>query len=250
MHTYRAASIDEWRKFLGVTSRRHDHQSRYPVKKVAPEHPILKGMPEDWVSPKDELYVIEKMWPGATPLATSVSEADGKSYPVAWVNGFGKARVFGTTFGHSDATFQDPVFLEMLSRGFLWAVASDSLVDRRSAGPLGDRSLPRRSSGSLRVTKNQLSVMVRKLMKPAGLKTTENNEGPAIKPSPRAPRESPSSPKLPCKRRTGPPRYTIKPQRSGIGPERALEAIKPSPRAPRESPSSPKLPCERRTGPT
>ena len=83
MHTYRAASIDEWRKFLGVTSRRHDHQSRYPVKKVAPEHPILKGMPEDWVSPKDELYVIEKMWPGATPLATSVSEADGKSYPVA-----------------------------------------------------------------------------------------------------------------------------------------------------------------------
>jgi type 1 glutamine amidotransferase len=130
MHTYRAASIDEWRKFLGVTSRRHDHQSRYPVKKVAPEHPILKGMPEDWVSPKDELYVIEKMWPGATPLATSVSEADGKSYPVAWVNGFGKARVFGTTFGHSDATFQDPVFLEMLSRGFLWAVGSDSLVDR------------------------------------------------------------------------------------------------------------------------
>ena len=130
MHTYRAASIDEWRKFLGVTSRRHDHQSRYPVKKVAPEHPILKGMPEDWVSPKDELYVIEKMWPGATPLATSVSEADGKSYPVAWVNGFGKARVFGTTFGHSDATFQDPVFLEMLSRGFLWAVTSDSLVDR------------------------------------------------------------------------------------------------------------------------
>jgi type 1 glutamine amidotransferase len=50
---------------------------------------------------------------------------------VAWVNGFGKARVFGTTFGHSDATFQDPVFLEMLSRGFLWAVGSDSLVDRR-----------------------------------------------------------------------------------------------------------------------
>jgi type 1 glutamine amidotransferase len=88
-------------------------------------------MPEDWVTPKDELYVIEKMWPGATPLATSVSEADGKSYPVAWVNGFGKARVFGTTFGHSDATFQDPVFLEMLSRGFLWAAGTSSLADRR-----------------------------------------------------------------------------------------------------------------------
>jgi type 1 glutamine amidotransferase len=38
--------------------------------------------------------------------------------------------VFGTTFGHSDATFQDPVFLEMLSRGFLWAAGRGSLADR------------------------------------------------------------------------------------------------------------------------
>lgn len=32
MHTYRAIDIDDWREFLGVTSRRHDHQSRYQVK--------------------------------------------------------------------------------------------------------------------------------------------------------------------------------------------------------------------------
>ena len=130
MHTYRAAGIDEWRRFLGVTSRRHDHQSRYPVKKADPTHPILKGVPDDWVTPKDELYIIEKLWPGATPLATSVSEADGREHPVAWVNGFGKARVFGTTFGHSDATFQDPVFLEMISRGILWACGTTSRLDR------------------------------------------------------------------------------------------------------------------------
>ena len=67
MHTYRAAKIDDWRKFLGVTSRRHDHQSRYPVKKVLPNHPILKGMPDNWITPKDELYIIEKMWPSAQP---------------------------------------------------------------------------------------------------------------------------------------------------------------------------------------
>lgn len=131
MHTYRAAGIDEWRRFLGVTSRRHDHQSRYPVRKAAPGHPILKGMPDDWVTPKDELYIIERMWPGSTPLATSVSEADGKEHPVAWVHDFGKARVFGTTFGHSDATFQDPVFLEMVSRGLLWAAGVPSRADRR-----------------------------------------------------------------------------------------------------------------------
>jgi type 1 glutamine amidotransferase len=121
MHTYRATDIDDWREFLGVTSRRHDHQSRYAVKKVAPEHPIVKGVPDDWKTPMDELYVIERLWPNAKALATSVSERDGKAYPVAWINQYGKARVFGTTYGHSDATFRDPVFLDYVARGALWA---------------------------------------------------------------------------------------------------------------------------------
>lgn len=120
MHTYRSAEIDDWREFLGVTSRRHDHQSNYPVKKVA-EHPILKGIPDNWVTAKDELYIIEKLWPNAKALATSKSEADGKDYPVAWINHYGNARVFGTTYGHSDDTFRDPVFLDLVSRGLLWS---------------------------------------------------------------------------------------------------------------------------------
>ncbi|HUL50987.1 MAG TPA: ThuA domain-containing protein [Candidatus Nitrosotalea sp.] len=124
MHTYRATEIDDWRQFLGVTSRRHDHQSKYPVTPVLTDHPILKGMPARWVTPMDELYVIEKLWPDAKALATSVSEQDGKTYPVAWINQYGKARVFGTTFGHSDETFSDPVFLNYVSRGVLWAAGS------------------------------------------------------------------------------------------------------------------------------
>ena len=120
MHTYRSAEIDDWREFLGVTSRRHDHQSNYPVKKVT-EHLILNGIPNNWVSPKDELYIIEKLWPNAKALATSKSEQDGKEYPVAWINQYGKARVFGTTFGHSDETFRDPAFLSLVSRGLLWS---------------------------------------------------------------------------------------------------------------------------------
>lgn len=123
MHTYRATDVDDWREFLGVTSRRHDHQSRYPVKTVESRHPIMKGVPGNWVTAKDELYVIEKLWPNARALATSVSELDGKAYPVAWVNQYGRARVFGTTYGHSDDTFRDPVFLEMVSRGLFWVAA-------------------------------------------------------------------------------------------------------------------------------
>lgn len=121
MHTYRAAEIPEWRRFLGVTSRRHDHQSRYPVKITAPAHPVMAGTPANWVTPMDELYIIEKVEPGATVLATTRSERDGKDHPVLWVNEFGTTRVFGTTYGHTDDTFRDPVFLNLLSRGLLWA---------------------------------------------------------------------------------------------------------------------------------
>ena len=121
MHTYRSAKIDDWRQFLGVTSRRHDHQSRYPVKVIAVDHPIMEGFPADYVSPKDELYIIENVWPETKVLATSKSEKDGKTHPVMWTNQYGKARVFGTTYGHSSDTFSDEVFLKTLIRGIVWA---------------------------------------------------------------------------------------------------------------------------------
>ena len=43
MHTYRAMTEDTWREFLGVTSRRHDHQSRYPVRPLDAAHPPSLG---------------------------------------------------------------------------------------------------------------------------------------------------------------------------------------------------------------
>jgi type 1 glutamine amidotransferase len=121
MHSYRSAAIDDWREFLGVTSRRHDHQSQYPVKVTAGKHKILTGVPAEWTGPKDELYIIEKVWPKTTVLAVSTSEKDSTTHPVAWTNQYGKARVFGTTFGHSDDMFRDPIFIKLLGNGIVWA---------------------------------------------------------------------------------------------------------------------------------
>lgn len=125
MHTYRAAKFDDWREFLGVTSLHHEHQSRYPVKLVRPEHPVLRGFPTDWVTPMDELYIIKQLWPKATALATSVSEKTGEAQPVVWVNDYHGTRVFGTTYGHSDDTFRDPVFIDLLARGVTWAAGKE-----------------------------------------------------------------------------------------------------------------------------
>ena len=121
MHTYRAAEIDDWRKLLGVTSRRHEHQSNYKVNVKKKNHPIMEGFPDGHITAKDELYVIEKVWPETTVLATSKSEKTDQDHPVFWINKYGKARVFGTTYGHSNGTFEDDVFLKALTRGTLWA---------------------------------------------------------------------------------------------------------------------------------
>ncbi|MBW4660598.1 MAG: ThuA domain-containing protein [Drouetiella hepatica Uher 2000/2452] len=120
-HTYCTAEIDDWRQFLGVTSCSHDPKDQNSVQKIV-KHPILQSMPDQWTTPPDELYVINKLWPTAQAIATSVSKVNGQTYPIAWVNQFGSARVFGTTYGHSAETFQDPVYLDMLGRGILWAV--------------------------------------------------------------------------------------------------------------------------------
>ena len=125
MHTYRAAKFDDWREFLGVTSRHHEHQSNYPVKIVKEDHPIMKGFKKDWVTAKDELYIIKKLWPKATSLAVSKSEKTGEEQPVVWVNDYHGTRVFGTTYGHSDDTFRDETFVDLVTRGLLWAAGKD-----------------------------------------------------------------------------------------------------------------------------
>jgi type 1 glutamine amidotransferase len=121
MHTYRAAKIDDWREMLGVTSKMHEHQSNYDVKPVDKKHSIMQGFPAKWTTPKDELYVIEQVGEHTTVLAVSVSEKTQKKHPVFWTNEYGKSRVFGTTFGHGNATFEDDVFTKTLGRGILWA---------------------------------------------------------------------------------------------------------------------------------
>jgi len=75
----------------------------------------------------DELYIIEKVWPSTEVLATPVNERDGKEHPVIWANNFNGTRIAGTTYGHSDSTFGEEVFIRMLARAMLWAADVDGV---------------------------------------------------------------------------------------------------------------------------
>jgi type 1 glutamine amidotransferase len=122
MHTFRAAAFDHWREFLGVTSRRHTapHNIKVQVAEGVPSQ--FAGFKPDWTTPVDELYVIDKFWPGARTIASAVSPEDQKEYPLAWTHDYNGTRIFGTTLGHGNDTWNDPVFQDLMVRAFKWAL--------------------------------------------------------------------------------------------------------------------------------
>jgi type 1 glutamine amidotransferase len=120
-HSYRAAATDEWRKCVGQTSMSHEKNRDLLVKNVAPEHPVMKGFPAEWLDARDELYKNEKLWENFVPLAKAYGKDTGKDHYLVWVNTYGKGRVFGTTMGHHNSTMEAPVFLDLVNRGLLWA---------------------------------------------------------------------------------------------------------------------------------
>ena len=132
-HSYRAAKTDEWRKCVGQTSMSHEKNRDLKVRNVAATHPIMKAFPAEWLNPKDELYKNDKLWEHFIPLATAYGEDTKKDHHVIWTNTYGKARVFGTTLGHGNHTMSDPVYLDLVARGLLWAC--DKLDDSGKPKP-------------------------------------------------------------------------------------------------------------------
>ncbi len=122
MHCYRDGT-DEWFKFCGVTSRQHGAHYPHEVLTRDGAHPIMKTLGAGWANPAGELYWIEKIWPTAHPLASAKNREKGNEEVCVWTNEFGekKTRIFGTTLGHHNVTVEHPQFLDLVTRGTLWA---------------------------------------------------------------------------------------------------------------------------------
>ena len=124
LHSYRSAAVgvDSWRELIGVTSQRHEKHRAVLVQNVGEHNPIMTGFPLEWPTPNGELYIIEKVWPNAVPLAQAYGTDTKQVHTVAWTNQFGRARVFGTSLGHHNETMNNDVWLGMFARGVLWTV--------------------------------------------------------------------------------------------------------------------------------
>ncbi|MBC8001859.1 MAG: ThuA domain-containing protein [Opitutaceae bacterium] len=132
-HSYRAATTDEWRKTLGLSSYSHEKNRDLVVKNLKPTHPVMIGFPEVWNDPADELYKNDKIWPNLVPLAQAYGQDTKKDHVCIWLNTYGKGRVFATTLGHGNNTMQSDVYLDLVTRGLLWVC--DQLDDSGKPKP-------------------------------------------------------------------------------------------------------------------
>jgi len=83
----------------------HGRQHEFLVKTRQPDHPVMKGLPKEWLHGKDELYHGFRGPAGnLTVLATAFSDTaqwgTGFHEPVVWTVDFGEGRAFLTVLGH------------------------------------------------------------------------------------------------------------------------------------------------------
>ncbi len=121
MHSFRTGT-DAWFKHLGIQSASHGPQEPIALTFVDKEHPITKPL-ADWTTIKEELYNNLNIFDGH-PLAMGKQVVKGKDvdYVVAWTNEKAGARSFSTTIGHNNETVADARYLDLVTRGLLWAM--------------------------------------------------------------------------------------------------------------------------------
>ncbi len=134
MHSYRTGN-DEWFEFCGIQSSRHGPKLPIVVTALDANDPITRGF-ASWITGNEELYNNVNVFPSARPLMRGdqkTPKGDAEAV-VTWTSLYrGKTRVFSTTLGHTNATVADPRYLDLVTRGLLWAC--DKLRDDGTAAP-------------------------------------------------------------------------------------------------------------------
>ena len=150
-----------WYEMIGVQSTGHGPQVPIAVTFTDRSHPITKPL-GDWTTIKEELYNTVQVFPTATVLARGTQEVPppapeagqpaapaakpvATTLPVAWTNDYGPThtRIFSTSLGHNNETVGDDRYLDLVTRGLLWAagrLADDGSIAAGLAIPAGEKA--------------------------------------------------------------------------------------------------------------
>ncbi|MBU2950803.1 ThuA domain-containing protein [Tamlana agarivorans] len=105
---------------------KHGKLEAFMVTTFNTKHPITTGFPKTWMHAADECYAyLRGPAKNVEVLATAVStlkkpELEQKE-PVAMTIKYGKGRIFHTTLGHDETSFESVGLITLLLRGTEWA---------------------------------------------------------------------------------------------------------------------------------
>ncbi len=94
------------------------------------DHPITRGMPATWLTTKDECYAkLRGPAENLTILATGKDQSDkpptDRHEPALMAISYGEGRIFHTTLGHADYSFESVGFIVSFLRGVEWAATGN-----------------------------------------------------------------------------------------------------------------------------
>jgi len=109
----------------------HGRQHAFRIVNRVTDHPITKGLPEEWMHAQDELYSelrgpAENMTVLSTAFADTAYGGTGEHEPILMTINYGKGRIFHTALGHAGSPGNNPAmecvgFIVTLQRGAEWA---------------------------------------------------------------------------------------------------------------------------------
>lgn len=124
MHSYGLGKNPKWIEFLGLQTTGHGPQEPIDVVFTEPRHPITAGL-SGWTTGPEELYNNVTIPTGAAIIRGRQTLKNGRTQDLVmgWATTYGprKTRVFGLTLGHNNATVGDARYLDLVTRGVLWA---------------------------------------------------------------------------------------------------------------------------------
>lgn len=120
----------------------------FPITIREKDHPITRGMPEVWLTTKDECYSqlrgpAENMTILATGKDVSGKAPTNRHEPMLMVLDYGKGRVFHTTLGHDDFSIESVGFITSFLRGAEWAATGKVTLPIPDDFPTAENSTSR-----------------------------------------------------------------------------------------------------------
>lgn len=126
-----------YNKLVGAYFLSHPQQQEAKLVIKDKSHPSTKYLPATWIR-KDEWYNFKQIDTAIKVLIT-IDEAsykggvNGKDHPVAWYHDYDGGRAFYTALGHTDESYEEPLFLQHLLGGIQYAMGNNIKLNYKKA---------------------------------------------------------------------------------------------------------------------